>query len=823
MRRLLAILILAPLAAVGALPVDSYADFENGSSGDALTPTILNNGTHGAGSWSIAGSNTKEVYGSAEAILRGPVSVSGTSYNDSAGTRGIRVKMDATGNYVQLTLPASKATFSVGMFISFSPENYVLFDRVYIGTADGGYFVCQNAADGHIRAHGDGPISTGSEITTITHDKIYWLTMQFVKTSTCRLSIYDPANWAFVGSSEVTIDSTGNGTLIRLGRTDNHGNGPGTSYDLFDDLIIDTTTARYPLLPPGVFYVRTDGNANNPGTTNSSSGAWAALSTANSRATEPGDVVRVQSGTYSGNVTVSTSGEPASPITWIGDSSPVIQGTITVSGAYRRFIGLTIDGQETRQSAFLLQTGCNACEFWHNTIMNTTSHGFRGDNGTGSQEENNCIFVGNYLTNNDSAFQLRGTNNLVAYSESYRDVVDFAVFSGGCNRFLNNWFHAQTGDPAGDGDHTDFWQNGVENGLLNHDHLFEANLQEDMAGENFHGSNLQVGGDGDYGRTIFRGNIWTNNGSYTYGGDNTGESSDWTNFTVYNETVINARRASASSANDSNWTATDQYWRNNLFYQAWGDSVSTATMYVVNARHSSDYNLFYDTGGSISYSATINAESHSLKNSNPQLSGYRLGASSPARAAGGPITTVTSANGSGTSFTVARPGCFVGINTNLFFYNTNLARGDTITVGTDALTVTDVQGFTVYVTPSFTWAQNDPVYWGSSTTPDMGAIPYSSTALTSATISQDGTTYTVTPTGTCRWVVFFQDGIPCSVATASPYTATIASGTVTARAYALYAQTDPVVTATEGEPPSPPAPVTLRATTVTVRGTVSTR
>jgi hypothetical protein len=61
----------------------------------------------------------------------------------------------------------------------------------------------------------------------------------------------------------------------------------------------------------------------------------------------------------------------------------------------------------------------------------------------------------------------------------------------------------------------------------------------------------------------------------------------------------------------------------------------------------------------------------------------------------------------------------------------------------------------------------------------------------------------VTPTGDTRFVVFFQDGIPHTVDNASPYTATIASGTVTARAYALYASATPTVLATESQPVGP--------------------
>lgn len=818
--RLIVIILIVPLSCAAALNADIYMDFETGTAGDALTTLILTNGTHGGNAaFSIAGSNTKEV-AEVSSTLRGLVTVDGVTYSRTNATRGVRICLSQTSNYFQRNLPTGHASISLGFRVSFGSNgsSFQTVDRIFIGNAAGGFFVLQTDSSYNLQAHGDGAEGTGGHVT-VSADTPYWVTMQYVQNGNCRLSVYNGSTWALVGQSDVDIDSNSPATFVRFGRTDSHGGNqpPDTSFDVYDDILIDTTNARYPLLPPGVFYVRSDGNANNPGTTNSASGAWATIATANTRASAPGDVVRVQSGTYTENVTVTAIGTASEPITWVGDGSPVVRGTITVSSAYRRFIGLTVDGQESRSSGFLLQSGSDCCQYWNNTVLNTTANAFRGDNGTGSQEENNCAFVGNFTSNNaTAAFQIRGTNVLVAYNESYKDVVDFAVLSGSGHRYLNNWFHAQTGDPSAGGVHSDLFQNGAENGFRNHDHLFEANLQEDMGGDNFHGSNLQVGDDGNYGNLIFRGNVWTNNGSYTYGGDNTGSAWDYTNITVYNDTVLNARSASAASANDSNWTGTNQYFHNNLFDQAWGTSVSTATVYALQDGHDSDYNLFFDQGGNISYSATINGEANSLRNADPLLTGYRLGASSPAIGAAGPITTVTSTSGSGTSFTVARPAAFVGVNTNLFFYATNLSKGDTLTVGSDVVTVLSVAGNTVTVTPSFTWAQNDPVYWGTDTTPDIGAIPYSSTPLTAATISNSGSDYTVTPNGSCRWVVFYADGIPVSVAASAPYSATITNGTITAKAYALYAQRNPVVTASEA-PVSPPATTTtLRAGAVRI-------
>ena len=117
------------------------------------------------------------------------------------------------------------------------------------------------------------------------------------------------------------------------------------------------------------------------------------------------------------------------------------------------------------------------------------------------------------------------------------------------------------------------------------------------------------------------------------------------------------------------------------------------------------------------------------------------------------------------------------------------------------------------VASSVSWSQNTPVYWGDrGDQRDLGAYPHGANYLTAATLSQNGTTYTVTTTGDARGVWFYVDGIPTIWDYDAPFTATIASGTVTARACALYAQQRSVVvgSAGPGGGPSPAAPTGLR-------------
>jgi hypothetical protein len=121
--------------------------------------------------------------------------------------------------------------------------------------------------------------------------------------------------------------------------------------------------------------------------------------------------------------------------------------------------------------------------------------------------------------------------------------------------------------------------------------------------------------------------------------------------------------------------------------------------------------------------------------------------------------------------------------------------GDTITVGGTTTRITAISGNTLTVADSVTWTAGAPVYWGNAARADIGALPFGSKELTAATLTQQGTTYTVTPDGDTRGVWFYVDGVPTTWDATPPYTITAASGDVTARAYALYAQAKPVIVA----------------------------
>jgi hypothetical protein len=275
-------------------------------------------------------------------------------------------------------------------------------------------------------------------------------------------------------------------------------------------------------------------------------------------------------------------------------------------------------------------------------------------------------------------------------------------------------------------------------------------------------------------------------------------------FRLYNNTAVELVRDPSNVSGQGfaivGPNIDDTYVYNNIEWESWSPNLTTYIRgYVFQdtaGREYVDYNLAYDPDGGVAFIAPIATQAHPRINQNPGLRDvasrdYTLAANSLAIRQGGPLTTV-SGSGSGTTFNVVTGGggFFFGDNTNISQYGGNLVVGDTITVGTDVLSVASVAGNAITVTTPFTWVSGEPVYFGSSATPDIGAYPYKSSgyALT-AGYSRSGGTVTVTPSDNSlvRFVICYEDGIPTTVDNSAPFTCSVGSGTVDVRVYPLYA------------------------------------
>lgn len=563
------------------------------------------------------------------------------------------------------------------------------------------------------------------------------------------------------------------------------------------------------------YYVRTDGNNSNSGLSNSAGGAWLTIDYAADN-TSAGDIVRVQSGTYEERVTPSVNG-----VTFVCDGTVIIDGIDFVNGNNSMiFIGFTMDPATTGShdnSCVNVDGTVGNMEFWHNTFTNGAANAFRG---VGADVLTNSIVIGNLLVD----FGIESDpGSAVAFSTPYLDLLfaaneienarpDGVAMFGKRALFLNNYVH---GLSEAEGGHTDVFQTGSPAGnvygWLNH--LFESTFY--VAGQlapDEHVAQLSNGQGGSeaFGNAVFRRNVWHSTGSGGIGVNQT-DTGSISNVFVFHNTYVEACRGTGNESTrygDTFYgTLTDFiYYKNNILWESWGENVSAnlEVFYIdVVSTYEADYNLAYDPDGAVTFAASWSNQAHEQSNANPNLidkdsDDFRLDSGGAAENNGGPLTT-TSGSGTGTTFTVVNAGYFRGDAPTFTQYGGNLVVGDTITVGTDVVTISSISGNDITVTSSFTWADADPVYFGNDTTPDIGAFPYAMTPLTAATYTQDGNDYTVTPDGDTRWVIFFEDGIPNTVDNTSPYTYTSSGGTVIARAYAQYASDTPWVEATEGE------------------------
>jgi hypothetical protein len=276
---------------------------------------------------------------------------------------------------------------------------------------------------------------------------------------------------------------------------------------------------------------------------------------------------------------------------------------------------------------------------------------------------------------------------------------------------------------------------------------------------------LEAGGVNPYTKVIIRGNVYVSRtggtiGTYTPGG-----------IEIYKNTIHTNDSYNGNIAIQGPSESTSRTFNNIVSHGGTGPA------FAANAL--SDYNCAYQSGGT--------PGANSITSDPLFVDGWtsfdmRLQSGSPCRGIAMPDTT---ANGNGSSSVN-----LVVVTSNPFW------PGDPITVGGTSATISAVpSSTTITLSGAISWSNGDAVVWRGQT--DLGAFPYGHTRLTAATYTTVGNAYTVTPNGDTRQVEFYENGIPQSMDTASPYTYTSSGGTVIARVYPLYASATLHVDATD--------------------------
>jgi hypothetical protein len=498
-----------------------------------------------------------------------------------------------------------------------------------------------------------------------------------------------------------------------------------------------------------------------------------------------GDIVRVQPGTYNETVTENTDGTKLAPITYVADG-PVILRRFDITGDYVRVIGFELTHVNDYKNEPLRVTGATGVElidnYIHHTSRNSHSGGLTIGNATNLIVRGNRFFKTGILGTTSSATDAKAIGERWGYNSSDSVLIEYNTFSevveyinpAGQKFLIRNNVAGPSG-PDWPTAHIDFVQ---PNGEIQHSYL-DANwhAENPMNDSHFY---LDEGA-GTHHVTITR-NVSIRSGDalvlqWRIANNHYGAHNIWAETAVGPSRTLSSQHAFLIWDSLNNWDLNDVFYRTTTDSQPYGHNGSWQI---------TSEGIVMGNPGWVSY-----PERNLLLASNSAAidSGVKL----------------TSTAGSGTNErTIALE------DAHWFHDGLNMTAGDKVYVGNDNfLTVTDVNWVakTITIDREISWSRGEPVgfaYLGSG--PDKNAIEFGSELLNAATMTRSGDTYSVTPNGDTRFVVFYLNGIPERISYNPPFVATLVGGLVSAKAYSLHPQPNPViaVTLSDGERPSPP-------------------
>jgi hypothetical protein len=501
---------------------------------------------------------------------------------------------------------------------------------------------------------------------------------------------------------------------------------------------------------------------------------WLTWAKANTIAA-PGDIIVARAGTYAENITVKSGIDVNNKTIYMSypDERVIVTGVVNAAAkSYARIIGLEITPGTSLGGLFV--HGSTYVDIIDNYLHNTDTLAIRDST---SLRSSNLLIRGNIIEHTGclegevdcrgaGAIAIRGTHSIFEYN-TIGPSWDAIGTYGGKHIVRNNYFPGtQASDYPGVTDwsliHIDLWQPQPSSTYI-WSSLYENNFGKDNNTSDAHAFQARdTKGAGGF--HIVRGNVTHNLGSYMHMIAGTDYNA------VYNNTTVDTGSNNSTFFDEGSFYSQYNLSFNNIWMNGGGQTSCTGC----SATWSN--NTCVDT----SSSALCDYTDDPLF-TNSATDNFTLQAASPVKGEGLALATVTSANGTGTTFTVS---------TALPFFDgkwddVQLVEGDKIRVGTDIVRITDVDRATstLIVTPSFTWAQNDTITMAYQNADiDQGAYPYRASYNITGSYENVMGTVTVTPNDTnlVRMIVLYEDGIPRDPDYDSPYVFTSVTGAITA-------------------------------------------
>lgn len=765
MRKLLSILFLIPACVLADVTdVDVLVDMEAGSDDSAVSVSLLNTATKAgagfpAGTWSKTGDWRVSV--AHEVATLGSFKVGATTYTDAGGTRGFRL-VNPGGNtqHLKYTFTGRYAgDFSIGCWISIpdGSANSPTVDLIW-AEQNVDWAVAQYVDYGtpQIWMHTDAGEGPG---ITFAYDTWYWLTFEAKRNATCRLRLYTTTG-TLVGTSTLPNNSAATWEYVSFGKADAHGNYPSmnSSVIAFDDIVMDFTDTTWPLGPgvasdPPFYWVSSNGAASwanaNSGTPLSGT-ACASVATMNANV-GPGDIVNFRAGTSTAQIAPAADGTALNPIilqSYTGEQFTISNRTsVAIELANRDYIeiydidavdvqfAVNMDNSKSNTISGCVFSGKNNQTGWpigitidnnskFNVITNCTVTQFGYS--SGATDNGGVVDMGQPRitpSSDDTSFNMFINSTLGRGGHHVIDEYSHDNFYIGCHFYNDEWMsgntegnrvivseRGETGDQttpvAYYGSHTfrdcTFYRSGSPTPDDTGVSIMSLRTQRNRVIR-------CVFLDGSEGGL----NINANSSNSLTANDNHVANSTMVNNGINTQSTFGPHKGGVTMNISGGGTSVINNELKNLLmednFQDFGFENVASSSQVFS-------NNFLEATGDPLFTAW---DSGTLDPTNPASQDFTLTGSSPAIDFGGFLTTISTATGSGTSFTVADSYWFTDGN--------GIATADTIQLQGSAtvLTVTDVNYSThvITFTPSISWTTGDGVafpYNGPS--PDAGAF-----------------------------------------------------------------------------------------------------